>query len=208
MTDVADTFAHANALAQLCVSTVAMYEPWTPCLGTISFFIALYQGRGWPAKWCCWLSSRRDHGDLTSGWPEIFEEAIQSPFYSVTTQWVSPIRDQLQPLLSHRWKACSKNACTVCTWPTCMYSQVDPWKGMNMQRPTTPQRYRTHYTLCAHHRGKHRVVCCICSSGPSEPNASWKTFFFFFKFATEGSQFAKISRLISHQPSILNCFQP
>lgn len=96
------------------------------------FFIALYQGRGWPAKWCCWLSLRRDQGDLASGWPEIFAEAIQSPFYSVTTQWVSPIRDQLQPLLSHRWKACSKKACTVCTWPTCMYSQVDPWKGMNM----------------------------------------------------------------------------
>lgn len=164
MTDDADTLtrSHTRTLPPSCVRAQCCHVLAMNSLFRHNFcFIALYRGRGWPAKWCCWLSSRPDQGDLTSGWPEIFEEAIQSPFYSVTTQWVSPIRDQLQPLLSHRWKACSEKACTVCTWPTCMYSQVDPWKGMNMRRDTTtPQHCRTQYTLCTHHTEK-KTLCCL-----------------------------------------------
>lgn len=218
MTDVADTFTHSytrkRSLPAVCEHRCHVLA-MNSLLRHNFFFIALYQGRGWPAKWCCWLSSRRDQGDPTSGWPEIFEEAIQSPFYSVTTQWVSPIRDQLQPLLSHRWKACSKKACTVCTWPTCMYSQVDPRKGMNMQQPTTPQHYRTLITLSAlTTEGSIMLFAVSVHLVLLNPMRHGKPFFFFFSNLPQKAaglqRFHVLSliRRLKKKTSIQNCFQP
>lgn len=83
---------------------------WTQSFMSIKrcLFIPLSGSVGQPAKWWFWLSPRREQRDLTFGWAEIFKEAIQSLFPSVSTQWVIPIRDQLQLLLSQGWKACSK----------------------------------------------------------------------------------------------------
>lgn len=75
---------------------------------TLGLFIPLAVRAGQLVKWRCWLSPRQEQQDLTFGWAEMFKEAIQSLFHSVRTQWVIPIRDQLQLPLSSGRKARSK----------------------------------------------------------------------------------------------------